>query len=421
MKKLLTWIGRFFAFLFALITLVVVGIGIWILFQPSLPESATTLNEEYLISDEYRSLADSNLLKMQKLSEEMGLPSLSVALSIDNKIIWAAAIGYADLKEKLSNNLQTAYRSGSVSKSMAGLAAAKLSEQGKLDLEAPISSYIDVLQDKRWDPTLKQLASHTGGIRHYSQPGHPSFVSEQLSKRHYNSVEESLVIFASDSLLYEPGTGFRYSTHSFTLFSAAMEKGANQPYLEIVRELVWEPAGMALTRADDFTVDQTNRIRPYTKIAARYLDIEGPDPSYKWAGGGILSTPSDLVKMGGAFMQRKILSRGPADSVFITLPLRDGTPNPDGYAMGWRNTEETESMDSEERIRAMHHGGASPGGSTFLLLLPDDNLSIAVMSNLSISNSWPLREMAFKIAAQFRAYEIAKDINGEEKDILNAL
>lgn len=408
MKKVLKWISRLFISLFLLIVLIVVGIGIWILFQPSLPEASSKLNDEYLISEEYRALADSNLLQMQKLSKEMELPSLSLALSIDNEIVWAAAIGLSDLKEGKANNLQTAYRSGSVSKSMAGLAAAKLFEEGLLELDAPISAYVPVLKDKRWDPSLRQLASHTGGIRHYSRPGHPSFVAEQLSKKHYSSVEESLVIFSSDSLLYEPGTSFRYSTHSFTLFSAAMEKGADQSYLEIVKNRVWDPASMEHTRPDDLTIEQENRITPYVKLAGHYLHLEGADPSYKWAGGGILSTPSDLVKMGGAFMRAEIVSQGTSDSVFIPLPLKDGSPNPDGYAMGWRNTWESDVLNSEERIRTMHHGGASPGGSTFLLILPEDTLAIAVMSNVSLSNSWPMREMAFKIAAQFRAHEKAK-------------
>lgn len=408
MKKLLTWIGRIFAFLFSLLALIALGIGIYILFQPSTDDASNQLNEEYLLSDEYRTLADSSLKNAQELSQQMELPSLSIAVGINDELIWAAAIGYADIKNEQANDLQTVYRSGSVSKSMTGLAAAKLSEQGKLDLDAPITQYIDVLKDKRWDPSLRELASHTGGIRHYSSPGHPSFVSEQLSKKHYNSVEESLPIFVNDSLIFEPGTSFRYSTHGFTLLSAAMEKGAGQNYLDMVEELVWKPAGMEQTRPDDLTIGQPNRITPYVKFAGHFINLEGPDPSYKWAGGGILSTPSDLVKMGSAFMNAKILSQGTADPLFIPQALKDASPNPDGYAMGWRNTKETELMNSAEEIRTMHHGGASPGGSSFLLILPDNTLSIAVMSNVSLSNSWPLREYAFKVAAKFREYEAVK-------------
>ena len=71
MKKLLTWIGRIFAFLFSLLALIAVGIGIWVLFQPSTDNASNKLNEEYLLSDEYRALADSSLKNAQELSQQM--------------------------------------------------------------------------------------------------------------------------------------------------------------------------------------------------------------------------------------------------------------------------------------------------------------------------------------------------------------
>ncbi|MEM6800105.1 MAG: serine hydrolase domain-containing protein [Bacteroidota bacterium] len=417
MKKLLKWIGRFFASLFTLIFFLFLITGIWLILQPKLPKDAQKISDEYLHSEVYRELADSSLMLVQRLSKEMELPSISLAISQNNEVVWAIVLGYADVDNKRLSTVDTRYRSGSISKSMTGLLAAKLVELGQLDLDVPIRSLVPAFPRKIWEPSLRQLAAHTGGIRHYGKPGHLSFFQEQFSRKHYHSVEESLEIFSEDSLLFEPGTSFNYSTHGFTLFSAALEKASQQIYLELIEQYLWQPANMQNTRADDLSIADPNRIRPYTKIAGHYLDFEGPDPSYKWAGGGILSTPSDLVKMGGAFMSAQILTKGPGDPVFHPLPLTDGSPNKENYAMGWKNEMINDLLQSEEDVWTMNHGGSSPGGSSFLLILPNDTLAVAAMTNLTVLNSWPMKEMVYKIAAKFRAHQQAyltkKDENSQ--------
>ena len=401
MKKLFTWILRIFFILFAVIGVgFLIGIA-WVLFQPSWLEEATDKGEEYLLSEDYQGAADSAQLLMEEVIHSLQLPSVSVAVQIKGERVWAATWGFMDIKKRIPTTLQTQYRAGSVSKSMAGLATARLEARGQIDLDEPIGTYLSSYPPFPKQPTLRQLASHTGGIRHYSQPGHPAFFQEQLSKKHYSSVREALGMFMGDSLIYEPGYGFQYSTHGFTLLSAGLEQATGETYLSLVHQLVWEPAYMNHTSPDDLTQTFPNRAIPYTPIMNHLVYMEGPDPSYKWAGGGILTTPSDLVSMGDAFLMGDLAPISPQDSRFKPVPLTGGERNPQNYALGFRNDREGELMGYEEEVHVMHHGGSSPGGSSFLLLVPSDTLSASAMTNLSLREAWPLRKAVYQIAGLF--------------------
>ncbi len=396
------WIARGLKTLLGAFLLALLVGGAWWIGQPTLPEGGLDLNEEVLASPTYREAADSALTLIQDVAVELGLPSISVAVSVDGEPVWAASLGWADVGARRAAQPGTRYRAGSVSKSMTGLAAARLVQAGKLDLDKPVRDYLPSFPGKRWEVSSRQLSSHTGGIRHYANPGESGFFSEQFSGHHYASVEEALGIFKDDPLLFEPGAGFRYSTHGFTLLSAVMASAAEQPFLDLMSALVWTPFRMSDTRPDDLTQADPNRAVPYTPIGGRLLHLEGPDPSYKWAGGGILTTPADLVRMGGALLTDQVVAPDLRQKLFTPKPLADGSANPQRYALGWRVQEEAELLEASGSLVVMNHGGSSPGGSSFLLLVPDGRVAAAAMTNLSLADPAPIRRAVYRIAGRFR-------------------
>lgn len=402
MARVRTWLVRGLIALVALVLLLALLGGVWWLGQPAVHEGPLALQEEQIASPAYRESADSALALLAVVADELDLPSLSVAVSVDGEPVWAAALGLADVGAGRPAGLRTRYRAGSVSKSMTGLAAAELVESGALELDAPVRRYVASFPEKRWPVTVRQLGSHTGGVRHYAAQGEPGFFREQLSKHHYGSVDEALEIFAGDSLLFEPGTAFQYSTHGFTLLSAALEGASGRPFLELMAGRVWSPFGMTDTRPDDRTVEDRDRAIPYTTVRGRLLHTEGPDPSYKWAGGGILTTPTDLVRMGGALLTGRVVGDSLRAALFSPRPLADGSANPQGYALGWRNGREAELLGVTDSLAVLHHGGASPGGSSFVLLVPDGAVAAAAMTNLSVRDPGPLRQAIYAVAGLFR-------------------
>ena len=104
------------------------------------------------------------------ISAEMsryGIPGLSVAIVVDNQLVYANGFGMADLENSVRARADTVYRTASIAKPMTATAVMQLAEQGQLDLDAPIQQYCPAFPEKRWPVTARQLLGHLGGIRHY--------------------------------------------------------------------------------------------------------------------------------------------------------------------------------------------------------------------------------------------------------------
>src|SRR5439155_4185937 len=212
------------------------------------------------------------------------IPGVQVAVAVNGKLVWSEGFGYADVARKRPVTRETQFRIGSVSKPLTATAVALLYEQGKLDLDAPVQRYVPSFPDKGVPITTRQLAGHLAGIRHYRG-------DEFLLNRRFTSVLEGLTIFQGDSLLFPPGTKFSYSTYGWNLISAVVEAAAGQDFLSYMGRNVFRPLGMTHTAADRVDSLIPNRTRFYERAADGAFVLAPPvDNSYKWAGGGFVST-----------------------------------------------------------------------------------------------------------------------------------
>jgi len=322
---------------------------------------------------------------LEMMRAERGVPGLSAAVGIDGRIVFAEGFGWADLENRSPSTASTKFRIGSVSKPLTAAAIGILAERGKLDLDAPVQVYVPDFPDKRWPVTSRLVAGHLAGIRHYND-------EEFLSARRYESVSEGLEIFASDSLLFEPGDRFQYSSYGWNLLSAVVEGASGEEFLPFMDREVFEPLGMLSTVADHTDSIIQDRTR-YYEIAADGSVYNSPfvDNSYKWAGGGFLSTPSDLVRFGMAHLDGNLLQDATLDEFWTSQRTTDGDET--GYGIGWF----VETKPGGRRT--VSHGGGSIGGVTYLLVLPDENVVAALTANTS--EGVGLHRAAFLLAEAF--------------------
>lgn len=306
---------------------------------------------------------------IDSLRLKQDIPGISICVGTKEKILWAEGFGYADLESKWPVTPQSKFRLGSVSKSLTSLAVGRLVEEGKLDLDAPIQQYVPSFPRKKYPITSRQLATHTAGIRHYG----PNDLLTCLKR--YKTVQEGLVIFSNDSLLFQPGTAYNYSTYGYNLLSAVIEGASHTDYLAYMQDAVFAPLHMISTGADYSDSIVTDRVRFYEHQQARLVNANQVDNSYKWAGGGLLSTPSDLVRLGQGLLSGLVLKKETVALLFTPQSLQNGKSTQ--YGLGWRI-----GTDSRER-RIVHHGGTIDGGRTFLLLYPDADLIVAITANMS--------------------------------------
>lgn len=344
---------------FAFVLLAALGCG-----QPETDQRSTAGYESPHAAaiEQARTLLDS-------LMQAEAVPGLSVAVGRGTQLIWSEGFGFSDLTHNVMVTPLTRFRVGSVSKPITAAALGILVEAGQLDLDAPVQDYVPSFPEKRWPVTTRLLAGHLGGIRHYRG-------MENFSRTRYPTVLSGLAIFADDSLINEPGTEYSYSSYAWNLISAVVEGASGEDFLEYMDRVVFDPLGMDRTVADWNGPIIPDRTRFYVADSTgQVFNAPYVDNSYKWAGGGFLSTPEDMLVFANAHLEPGFLQAETLEMLFTSQRLRDGTET--GYGIGWR------SATNAHGERIVSHTGGSVGGRTVLTLNRDTGLIVAIAANLS--------------------------------------
>ena len=302
-----------------------------------------------------------------------GIPGLSIAIAVDGQLAWSSGFGLADLENAVPALASTVYRTASIGKPMTAVAALQLAASGKLNLDAPIERYCPVFPKKRWPITARHLLAHTSGIRHY---GGPRGAEEQLSAVHYESVESALTVFRDDSLLFEPGTRYLYSTYGYTLLGCVIEGAAHEPFMSYMQREVFAPARMQQTRADNPFALIFRRSRGYRRDPAGELtNSPFADLSNKMPAGGYVTTVEDLVRFALACSDGTLLQAATWNQMASPFMTRQRKVLNERYGLGW-------GLDSIDGELEVFHGGQTPHVTGILALLPRRRFAVAVLMNL---------------------------------------
>ena len=324
---------------------------------------------------------------------EQNLPGLSVAVGAGREIVWAEGFGWADLERRVPVAPHLRFRIGTASTVLTSAAVGVLLEKGRLNVDETIQTYVPEFPEKQWPVTLGQLMAHVAGVRSDGGDEGPLF-----SVRCERPVE-ALQYFKDSSLLFEPGTEYRYSRYGWIVVSAAVEAAAGEPFLSYMQKQVFTPLGMADTEADSATEPIPDRVTSYfPKFAAdpRYgPDVMRPlDYSCYSGSSAFLSTPSDLVRFGLGINSGTLLQ--PATVQLLQTSQRLASGQETGYGLGWDL--ETATL-AGTGARLIGHDGDSLGGMVAsLMTFPEHGLVVSVTSNISYADTFAI---AVKIAQAF--------------------
>jgi CubicO group peptidase (beta-lactamase class C family) len=341
------------------------------------------LSQSYAQTDYSISISQSEKI-IKEVMRDANLPGLAVAISIKGELVWSKGFGYSDIEKEIPvSPSESKFRIGSVSKPLTAYGLALLYQQGKVDLEVPIQRYVPDFPKKKWEINLRQLAGHTAGIRHYRG-------NEFLSDKSYPTVGEGLDIFKNDALIFEPETKYSYSSYGWNLISAAIENIANEPFLQYMEKKVFMELKMNNTEADYANKENLNRTKFYQLAKGEITEAPYVDNSYKWAGGGFLSTAEDLNKFGNDILYSVHLKEQTLSDFLTPQYLSDGKST--NYGIGFRVNEDKKGR------RWFGHSGGSVGGTTMWMVFPEEELVITTITNIGRAN-W--KDLAFRISNQF--------------------
>lgn len=289
-------------------------------------------------------------------------PGCAVAVAQNGKQIFNRAYGAADLERNVPLGTNSIFDAGSVQKQFVAASVLILAEGGKLSLDEDIHKYIPELPDYGQKITLNHLLTHTSGIRDWTGLG-------PLTGRMVDALSLTL---RQHGLDFAPGEEFSYSNSGFVLLKEIVARTSGMTIDDFMQKRLFEPLGMKNTAyVSDLYKVVKNRALAYEKQKdGLKLDVGlGND---RGGGGGMLSTPSDLLIWNEALTSSRL-------GKFVTQKLHENAKLNNGRTLGYGRGL---FLDTYRGGKMVSHSGGSAGYSTWLGRLPDRGLSVAVMCNI---------------------------------------
>jgi D-alanyl-D-alanine carboxypeptidase len=295
------------------------------------------------------------------------LAGLTVAVGRGGALLLAKGYGFANVELEAPARPDTVYHIDSVTKFLTAAAVLKLAEDGRLDLDDDIGRWVPGFSTPARTIRVRHLLSHTSGLESYtSVPG-----SEDRERLDLGP-EDIIGPMRTAPAHFAPGAGWRYCNTGFYLAGMIIEKVTGQPYGEYMRKQFFEPLGMTDSRFGE--------VKPLVKKRASGYEVEdghlvnGPLMSWRlpFSGGAIVSTAPDLLKWADALMHGRLLKPASVERMWSPSRLVDGTLV--DYGLGTR-------LGRLSGHRMVGHTGNGGGFKAVLLLFPDDDLTVAVLTN----------------------------------------
>ncbi|RNI30260.1 class A beta-lactamase-related serine hydrolase [Rufibacter immobilis] len=286
-----------------------------------------------------------------------------------DQVIYKGAFGMADFYKRDSLTVETAFQLASVSKQFTAMAIMMLKEDGELTYEDSVQQYIPDFPYH--GITIRQLLTHQSGLSNYTYFSDKLWPDRQKNLTNQDVI--NLMVAHQPKPYYRPNTRFDYSNTGYSLLASIVEKVAEQPFADFLRERIFEP--LEMTRTFTYSPDvatltgkiATGHTRFRQKRTSDYLDTVLGDK-------GIYSTVEDLYKWDQALYTQKLVSKETLQEAFTGY--RPEKKKDEDYGFGWR----IRPIENGDTI--VYHGGLWHGFSSYMLRHPKEHSALIVLSNL---------------------------------------
>src|SRR5256885_6399379 len=329
---------------------------------------------------DYGAVADQLERLIDREMHAQGLPIVSIALVDDQQVVWSRGFGMVDSSARKLAGPETVYRVGSVSKLFTDVGFMQLVEQGKVDLDAPVTTYVSEFHPH--NPygrpiTRRQLMSHRAGL-----------VREPPIGNYFDSTSPPLAATIASlngtTLVYPPETHTKYSNAAIAAVGYVLERMSGKPFATALSAAVLEPLGMSMTGFAP-TPALTRNLAPATMWT-----LDGrtfPAPTFQLGiapAGSMYTTVTDLARFvsalfaGGRGSHGQLLQPETIAQMWTPQFARPGERT--GYGIGFR-------LGSLDGHRSIGHDGAIYGFATTLQALPDEKLGVVIVTTRDGANA----------------------------------
>ncbi|MDE5419202.1 serine hydrolase [Labilibaculum sp. DW002] len=339
--------------------------------------------------------------------EEYGKFNGSVLVSDQGKVIYKKGFGMANMEWDIPNEANTKHRLGSITKQFTAMLILQLVAEGKLDLQAPITTYLPDYPKTSGDIiTIHHLLTHTSGIPNYT--AFPKFMDDE--SRNPYTPEEFVGKFADKELEFTPGEKFSYSNSGYFLLGVLIEKVSGKSYEEMLQDKIFDPLNMTDTGYDNHGDILKNRATGYEKQGGKYVNSKYLDMTIPYSAGSMYSTVDDLYKWDQALYTTTLLPKEYMTMYFKPNISAFGNTH---YAYGWAVGYDKIGS-SKDSIYTISHGGGINGFNTNISRATSDKSLVVLLNN---TGGAPLNEMTIAI----RGIMHGKDYNRPKKSVADAV
>lgn len=324
-------------------------------------------------------------------------PGCVVGIALAGRVVCRKAFGLASVRHGVANTPRSRMRIGSTSKHFTCLAALLLAEEGRLDLDAPVSQALPdlALPALQGMPTLRQFMNHTSGWRcalDLSMIGN----STALMPTGWMAAMAA----RQQGVNFAPGHGQVYSNSGYHLLSMAIDRAAGMPLEAYLKEHVFAPLGM----------DDTEGVPSDTRVTRDMVSNHWPDPAGGWrhahmvteeirGEGNLVSTVDDMLRwLAHLRGPKRVGSEAAWRQMLEPTMLPDGTASTYGLGLMRRHYRGLEMIE---------HAGGVAGGNSQMLTVPAHALDVVLMTNgLPVG----MRDLAPKIVDILLAEHLGPEI-----------
>lgn len=349
---------------------------------------------------------------IEQLMQAYKLTGLSIALVDEEETVWAEGFGYADLVKRIRADERTVFNLASISKTFTGIAIMQLVEQGRIDLDRPLTDYLPEFSIKsrfRYARpfTIRDMLTHHSGLPgdiFYPdyEPVNPSSIAR------YNNYEQILLDYMEDvHLAYRPGYVHSYCNNGYDLLSFVVERVSGMSFIDYTERYIFQPLGMDASFKLLIFRDELG-----DRVALPHMGGQQVENTiFLSLGAG--SSNSDVTGMaayikmllaGGSYRGQRILSEESLNRMLTRQ--NDGVVLDQELKMGL-----SFFLDSSKFAyagRSFGHSGNLKNYDTNMTILPDHGLGVIVMAN-STNGRAAVHEIAQK--SLMKALELKKGIS----------
>lgn len=286
----------------------------------------------------------------------------SVLVALDGRVLLDRGYGLANREWNIPNDGETRFRIASLTKQFTAVAIMLLSERGKVDLDAPIRTYL-ADTPPGWDGiTVRHLLSHTAGI-----PDFTDFPTYSQMRPQPATVASLIALFRDKPQDFQPGERWSYSNSGYVLLTAIIEKASGKSYPDFIDENIFHPLGMTQSGYDSRALIP-HRAAGYTPTAQGIVNADPIDMTVPQGAGGLYSTTRDLLKWEQGLYAGRLLR--PLSLRTLTTAVKDD------YAFGL-------FVKRAGGATSFSHTGGIEGFNTYMAYDPDRKIAVIVLGNLN--------------------------------------